>query len=199
MNTIHARANCDKSRRQVGASLIDLVIGVAIGMLAMIFISNVMAELVAGRAAHKEGGRLAEAAGALQHLLDQHGAEIVANGAVAGFANVFAPTALEMKAMGYLPQYLNTSLPSGGSIQLLVRKNANNDLTGLACDNQPVMRKGTPSAIQAAKIVRAANGYGLMTSPVDPNTLNGPGMQNVLSPISATTIVCAWAYLPSPL
>lgn len=184
--------------KQRGIGLVDLMLGAAISLVMMLMILHAAVQIGEGRNAHREGERLNQGAAALQSLLEQSGASIINSGSAAGFANVYAPTASELKAAGYLPQYWNPAMPFGGNAQFTVRRGLSNDLLGLVCDSNSLVRRGVAAPDLAAKIVKASQGRGIMTSVVNPSQMNGPGMLNVTAPISGPAIVCAWAYLPSP-
>lgn len=184
--------------KERGSALIDLIFGGYIGMLLMLMILHAIAAIHVGRLAHLEGARLAAGAKALQSLFNNHGATIVASGMADGFATPYAPTTAELKDAGYMPRYLNVALPFGGTMQFTVRRNAENDLIGLACDSKSFTKAGQAAPDIAAKVMAASSGLGLMTSAAGPATLNGAVITNVVSPISGPAVVCAWAFLPDP-
>lgn len=178
--------------------LIDLVIGAFIGMLMLGAYLKVAVAVDAGRRTHREGARLAAGAAALREYLQQRGVSLITSGTAAGFINPFEPSEANLKDAGFMPRYVGTRMPYGGTMTFSVRRSARNDLLGLACDDTPITRAGQPAPDLAAKIMAASEGTGLMTSIANPGVLNGPGMANVASPVAAAAIVCAWAFLPNP-
>jgi hypothetical protein len=185
-------------RHEGGAMLIDLVIGVFIGMMMLGAYLKVATSISVGRTVHREGARLAAGAAALQKYLVHRGASIVISGTAAGFVKPFVPSDTELKQQGFMPPYLSMKMPFGGTMQFEVRRSANNDLLGLACDRVPILKAGQPAPDLAAKVVAASSGTGLMSSIANPARLNGPGMADVASPFNSPAIVCAWAFLPNP-
>jgi hypothetical protein len=186
-------------RHEGGAMLIDLVIGVFIGMMMLGAYLQVATSISVGRTAHREGARLAAGAAALQKYLIQRGASIVSTGTASGFVKPLEPSDTELKQQGFIPPYLSMTMPFGGTMQFAVQRSANNDLLGLACDSSPLLKAGQPAPDLAAKVMAASSGTGLMSSIANPARLNGPGMADVVSPINSPAIVCAWAFLPNPV
>lgn len=183
---------------QKGFALVDLMLGTAVSLVMMMGILRATAMVGEGRNAHREGDRLSQGAAALQYLFNNAGSSIITSGSAVGFANVYTPTVNELKAAGYLPQYWNPTLPFGGTAQFTVQRGVGNDLLGLVCDTSSMVRHGVVAPDLAAKVVKASQGTGVMTSQINPGKLNGPGMLNITSPINGPAVVCAWAYLPSP-
>lgn len=188
-----------RGAKERGSALIDLIFGGFMSMLLMLIILRAIAAVNVGRTAHREGAHLALGARALQTLLYKQGASIVMNGTAAGFTTPYAPTGTELRAAGYLPKFVRTTTPFGGTLQFTVRRSAANDLLGLACESNSVTKRGAPAPDIAAQVMSASGGTGLMTTTVAPAVLNGPGMPNIASPISGPAVVCAWAYLSNPV
>ncbi|MCU6502315.1 hypothetical protein LPN04_31420 [Rugamonas sp. A1-17] len=193
-----SNGSLNQRTRMSGFGLIDLMLGTAVSLMMMLFILHAVNQISVGRNVHREGDRLSRGAAALQAMINNLGSSIVSSGSAAGFANAYTPTEAELKAAGYMPKYLSTTLPFGGVMQFTVQRGPNNDLLGLACDSQSVTMSGKIAPDVAAKIVKATHGAGVMTSQSNPTVMNGPGMLNVASPISGPAVVCAWAYLPNP-
>lgn len=179
--------------------MIELLLAVAAGMF---FISAMMISVsnaVALGKSKREGAQLALGAKALDSYLSKMGVSIQTNGTAVGFASALNPTAAELKAGFYLPQYLPNTTPFGGTLSFIVRRGPKNDLLGFVCDSQNITERGATSPHLAGEVVSAAGGAGLRTSIANPGELNGAGFTGVASPINGPAIVCAWAYLPNAI
>lgn len=185
-------------RRENGMMLLDLLFGVIVAMGMLLIIAQVNTALNRGRMAHLQGSRLAAGAAALQVMLNKYGTTIATSGTAPGFANALSPSEAELRNAGFLPSFVSTSMPFGGTMIFTVRVGTNKALTGLACGNQSIVdAAGQPAGNIAGQIMHAANGFGLRTTIGTPGTLNGPGFQNIASPINGAAVVCAWSALPS--
>jgi hypothetical protein len=177
--------------------IIDLIIGCALAMVMLLVIASVSSELERGRKAHLQGSRLAAGAAALEAMLEKHGASIAATGSAPGFTSATSPSEADLRSNGFLPSFVSTQMPLGGTMTFFVRVGANKDLLGLACGNRSVITMGEPGSRVAGQIMHAANGLGLRTNVGTPGILNGPGFQGIASPINGPAIICAWAALPT--
>ncbi|GAB2881269.1 hypothetical protein GCM10027277_58010 [Pseudoduganella ginsengisoli] len=131
-------------------------------------------------------------------MLNKYGKNITTNGTAPGFANALAPSEAELRTAGFLPSFVSTRMPFGGTMIFTVRVGINNTLTGLACGDQSIVDSaGQPNGPIAGQIMHAANGVGLRTTVGTPGLLNGPGFQNIASPVNGPAVVCAWAATPS--
>lgn len=184
-------------KKQGGAMVIDLIIGCAFAMGMLLVIASINLELNRGRLAHLQGSRLAAGAAALEALFEKHGATIAATGSAPGFSSATSPSETDLRNNGFLPSFVSTQMPFGGTMTFHVRIGANRDLLGLACGNTSVVTGNIPGGRVAGQIMHAANGLGLRTSIGTPGILNGPGFQNIPSPINGPAIVCAWTALPT--
>lgn len=186
-------------QRQSGGSLVETLVAVTLGIA---FMSATMFAFNHYRLMHKaarEGEILAEAALGLDAYLKMHGVSIVKNGTAPGFPTPLQPTAEQLKAADFLPRYTPPKTPFDGTLQFIIRKGARNDLFGLVCDTQSITHAGEPSPQLAGAVVMASGGAGLRTSIATPSVLNGPAHTDVPSPIVGPSVVCAWAYLASPV
>lgn len=185
-------------RRESGMMLLDLLFGVIVAMGMLLVVAQISSALNRGRLAHLQGSRLAAGAAALQVMLNKYGASIATKGAAPGFANAMSPSEADLRAAGFLPSFVPTRMPFGGFMTFTVRVGANKTLIGLACGNQSIVdAAGNPAGPIAGQIMHAANGVGLRTTSGTPGVLNGPGFQNLASPINGPAVVCAWAATPS--
>ena len=181
-------------RRESGMLLIDLLFGVIIAMGMLLVVAQVNTALNRGRLAHLHGSRLAAGAAALQAMLDKNAASIATSGTAPGFTNALSPSETDLRNAGYLPSFVPTRLPFGGTMMFTVRVGANKTLIGLACGNQSVVDAGGLAAGPVVgQIMHAANGAGLRTTVGTPGVLNGPAFQNIASPVNGPAVVCAWA------
>ena len=186
-------------QRQSGGSLVETLVAVTLGIA---FMSGTMYSFNHYRLMNKaarEGEILAEAALGLDAYLKMHGLSIVKNGVAPGFPAPLAPTAEQLKAADFLPRYTPLRTPFDGTLQFTIRKGARNDLFGLVCDTQAITHAGEPSPQLAGAVLMATGGAGLRTSIATPSVLNGPAHTGVASPIVGPSVVCAWAYLASPV
>ena len=185
-------------KHQRGSMIIDLIIGVGISLMMLAWLANLAVGFNESRKADRQGTRLAAGASALQSLLNKHGATIVSAGIVPGFANIYAPTAAELRAASFLPTFVGTTLPFGGNMSFVVRKGANNDLLGIACGDTSIMQRDQVAPHLAGLTVASVGGNGLRTSIAVPSQLSGTAFQGIVSPVTGGAIVCAWAFLPNP-
>ena len=181
-------------RREGGMLLLDLLFGVIIAMGMLLVIAQISSALNRGRMAHLQGSRLAAGAAALQAMLDKNAASIATYGTAPGFTNPLSPSETDLRNSGYLPSFVPTHMPFGGTMIFTVRVGVNKTLIGLACGNQSISNAaGQADGPTAGKVMHAANGVGLRTTFGTPGVLNGPGFQNIASPVNGPAIVCAWA------
>jgi hypothetical protein len=185
--------------KQSGSSLVEITVAMALGMLCLGAIMSGVSNLISMSKAAREGSHLAEGVTAMDSYLKTNGASIVVNGTAPGFPNPYQPTAAQLKAGTFLASFISDTTPFGGTLQFTVRRGPRNDLLGLVCDTQTITQSGQPSPQLAAEVVMAANGAGLRTSIAEPGVLNGPGQVGIVSPVNGPSIVCAWAYLPTPV
>lgn len=185
-------------KNQRGAAIVDLIIGVGITLMMLVWMAQLSVAFNESRKADRQGTRLAAGANALQDLFNKHGATIASAGVVPGFANIYAPTAIELRTASFLPTFVGTSMPYGGNMSFVVRKGANNDLLGIVCGDGNITKHDQPAPHLAGLIERFIGGNGLRTSIAFPSQLSGVAFQDIVSPVSGSAIVCAWAFLPNP-
>jgi len=184
--------------KQSGSSLVEITVSMALGMLCLGAIMAGVSNLIAMSKAAREGEHLAEGVKAMESYLKTNGVSIIVNGTAPGFPSPYQPTTAQLKAGTFLASFVSNTTPFSGTLQFTVRRGPRNDLLGLVCDTQTITQSGQPSPQLAAEVM-AATGTGLRTSIAEPGVLNGPGQAGIISPINGPSIVCAWAYLPSPV
>lgn len=185
--------------KQSGSGLVETLVSVALGVVVLGAVMHGLGNVISLNKAAREGEHLAEGAAALDSYLKTHGLSIVKNLAVTGFPVPLQPTMEQLKAGTFMPRFIPDTTPFNGKLQFTIRKGVRNDLFGLACDTQNIMKGSVPAPDLAGAVIVAANGAGVRTSVIGPSLLNGPGQVSIPSPITGPAIVCAWAYLPSPI
>lgn len=184
---------------QDGLTTIDLIFGLALGMMLLVGMLHVQTAFRDSHTAYLQGQRLVAGRDALQRLLEDQGSSIVTTGTAIGIGDAWSPSEIDLRTKQYLPTYANTQMPHGGVIRFYVRKGANNQLMGLACDSVDVMRNGQPDTSMASLVMTYTDGFGLRTNMANQTVLNGQAYQGILSPIAGPAIVCAWAFISNPI
>lgn len=187
-----------KSLRQNGFGLIDQILMVAITILIAGVMLSLVRFLSTQDVIYRQKTIMTQAQVALYNYLNKYGKDIAMTSSVSGFSNALSPTRQELIQAGFLPSISPVITRFNGALVFKVRQGIRNDMTGFVCDTGSVQERGAASTVLAAKIASAVPG-GVFTSADAPSTLNGQGYSNVSSPVAGNTIVCAIAYVPSPL
>lgn len=187
-----------KCLRQKGFGLLEQILIVAITILIAGVMLSLVRFLSTQDVIYRQKTILTQAQVALYNYLNKYGKDIALTSNVSGFSNALSPTRQELIQAGFLPSISPVVTRFNGTLVFKVRQGIRNDMTGFVCDTGTVQERGVPSMVLAAKIASAIPG-GVFTTSEAPSTLNGQGYSNVSSPISGNSIVCAIAYVPSPL